>query len=130
MSSPKRNRSPFASLPDVSVVVLHRRNNNDGGRHRVRGARSGPAFCGPAALTRAKAVMPDGVPMAWMAGLYAHAPIFVAHGPDGVEDQVGIDGVGAIADPDTEREAQQLRNALPGVKLILSVIGWITPRAF
>jgi glutamate-1-semialdehyde 2,1-aminomutase len=28
----------------------------------------------------ARKVMPDGVPMAWMAGLYAHAPMFVAGG--------------------------------------------------
>jgi glutamate-1-semialdehyde 2,1-aminomutase len=29
---------------------------------------------------RARQHMPDGVPMAWMAGLYAHRPIYVAHG--------------------------------------------------
>lgn len=28
---------------------------------------------------RARRSMPDGVPMAWMAGLYGHRPIFVAH---------------------------------------------------
>lgn len=33
-----------------------------------------------AALAKARTVMPDGVPMAWMAGLYAHAPVFVAGG--------------------------------------------------
>jgi glutamate-1-semialdehyde 2,1-aminomutase len=30
--------------------------------------------------TRAKNHLPDGVPMAWMAGLYDHRPIYVAHG--------------------------------------------------
>jgi glutamate-1-semialdehyde 2,1-aminomutase len=29
---------------------------------------------------RARRSMPDGVPMAWMAGLYGHRPLFVAHG--------------------------------------------------
>jgi glutamate-1-semialdehyde 2,1-aminomutase len=29
---------------------------------------------------RARRSMPDGVPMAWMAGLYDHRPMFVAHG--------------------------------------------------
>jgi glutamate-1-semialdehyde aminotransferase len=29
---------------------------------------------------RARGRLPDGVPMAWMAGLYDHAPIWVAHG--------------------------------------------------
>jgi glutamate-1-semialdehyde 2,1-aminomutase len=29
---------------------------------------------------RARSVMPDGVPMAWMAGLHRHAPLFVAGG--------------------------------------------------
>jgi glutamate-1-semialdehyde 2,1-aminomutase len=29
---------------------------------------------------RARRSMPDGVPMAWMAGLYDHGPLFVAHG--------------------------------------------------
>lgn len=29
---------------------------------------------------RARSVMPDGVPMAWMAGLHRHAPLFVAAG--------------------------------------------------
>ena len=29
---------------------------------------------------RARRSMPDGVPMAWMAGLYDHRPLFVAHG--------------------------------------------------
>jgi glutamate-1-semialdehyde 2,1-aminomutase len=29
---------------------------------------------------RARPLMPDGVPMAWMAGLYDHGPIHVAHG--------------------------------------------------
>jgi glutamate-1-semialdehyde 2,1-aminomutase len=29
---------------------------------------------------RARRHMPDGVPMAWMAGLYAHRPVYVAHG--------------------------------------------------
>jgi glutamate-1-semialdehyde 2,1-aminomutase len=29
---------------------------------------------------RARRSMPDGVPMAWMTGLYGHRPIFVAHG--------------------------------------------------
>jgi glutamate-1-semialdehyde aminotransferase len=29
---------------------------------------------------RARRSMPDGVPMAWMAGLYGHRPVFVAHG--------------------------------------------------
>jgi glutamate-1-semialdehyde 2,1-aminomutase len=29
---------------------------------------------------RARAHLPDGVPMAWMAGLYDHRPIYVAHG--------------------------------------------------
>ena len=34
-----------------------------------------------AALTaRARPLMPDGVPMAWMAGLYDHRPVHVAHG--------------------------------------------------
>ena len=34
-----------------------------------------------AALTaRARPLMPDGVPMAWMAGLYDHGPVHVAHG--------------------------------------------------
>jgi glutamate-1-semialdehyde 2,1-aminomutase len=34
-----------------------------------------------AALSRrARSVMPDGVPMAWMAGLHRHAPLFVAGG--------------------------------------------------
>src|SRR5215217_4928564 len=28
---------------------------------------------------RARRSMPDGVPMAWMAGLYGHRPLFVAH---------------------------------------------------
>jgi len=31
-------------------------------------------------LARARERMPDGVPMAWMAGLYDHRPIVVAHG--------------------------------------------------
>jgi glutamate-1-semialdehyde 2,1-aminomutase len=31
-------------------------------------------------LARARRHMPDGVPMAWMAGLYDHRPIYVAHG--------------------------------------------------
>jgi glutamate-1-semialdehyde 2,1-aminomutase len=29
---------------------------------------------------RARRSMPDGVPMAWMTGLYGHRPVFVAHG--------------------------------------------------
>src|SRR5215213_9404559 len=29
---------------------------------------------------RARRHLPDGVPMAWMAGLYGHRPLFVAHG--------------------------------------------------
>jgi glutamate-1-semialdehyde 2,1-aminomutase len=29
---------------------------------------------------KAKAVMPNGVPMSWMLGLHRHAPVFVAHG--------------------------------------------------
>ena len=33
-----------------------------------------------ALLETARGVMPDGVPMAWMAGLYRHRPIFVAEG--------------------------------------------------
>jgi glutamate-1-semialdehyde 2,1-aminomutase len=31
-------------------------------------------------LARARERLPDGVPMAWMAGLYDHRPIYVAHG--------------------------------------------------
>jgi len=31
-------------------------------------------------VERARRSMPDGVPMAWMAGLYGHRPLFVAHG--------------------------------------------------
>ena len=31
-------------------------------------------------LERSRRSMPDGVPMAWMAGLYGHRPLFVAHG--------------------------------------------------
>ncbi|MCA3574305.1 MAG: aminotransferase class III-fold pyridoxal phosphate-dependent enzyme [Aestuariivirga sp.] len=31
-------------------------------------------------LSIGRGVMPDGVPMAWMAGLYRHQPIFVSHG--------------------------------------------------
>src|SRR5918997_526863 len=30
-------------------------------------------------LARARRSMPDGVPMAWMAGLYGHPPVFVAY---------------------------------------------------
>jgi glutamate-1-semialdehyde 2,1-aminomutase len=33
-----------------------------------------------ALAARARPRMPDGVPMAWMAGLYDHAPLYVAHG--------------------------------------------------
>lgn len=33
-----------------------------------------------AALAKARALMPDGVPMAWMAGLYAHPTLYVAGG--------------------------------------------------
>jgi glutamate-1-semialdehyde 2,1-aminomutase len=33
-----------------------------------------------ALVERARRSMPDGVPMAWMAGLYGHPPLFVAHG--------------------------------------------------
>ena len=33
-----------------------------------------------ALLERSRATMPNGVPMAWMAGLYRHAPLFAVDG--------------------------------------------------
>jgi glutamate-1-semialdehyde 2,1-aminomutase len=41
-----------------------------------------------ALLREARQCMPDGVPMAWMAGLYAHPPLFVAGGEGGAFSDV------------------------------------------
>jgi glutamate-1-semialdehyde 2,1-aminomutase len=78
---------------------------------------------------RARRSMPDGVPMAWMAGLYAHRPLFVADGEgcrftdvDGNEyvdfNQADLSATCGFAPPAvlaaiTERAARGLQFLLP-----------------
>ena len=45
-------------------------------------------------MERARRHLPDGVPMAWMAGLYDHRPLYVAHG-DGCRF-TDVDGNGYV----------------------------------
>jgi glutamate-1-semialdehyde 2,1-aminomutase len=78
---------------------------------------------------RARRHLPDGVPMAWMAGLYDHRPIYVAHG-DGcrftdVDDNAYLDfnqadlsatcgfAPAAVLDAIAERAARGLQFLLP-----------------
>jgi glutamate-1-semialdehyde aminotransferase len=58
----------------VDPAILERIREEETKRFETRTARS------RALLERSRAVMPCGVPMAWMAGLYRHAPIFAVRG--------------------------------------------------
>src|SRR6476659_10074948 len=69
-SVPVRRRA--AGLPDRAPLERIRASEDD--RFAARTPRS------RALLERSRQSMPAGVPMAWMAGLYRHHPIFAARG--------------------------------------------------
>ena len=64
------SRSP-ETIDRDRLAALHDRETETFARRTTRSA---------AHLARARERMPDGVPMAWMAGLYDHPPVVVAHG--------------------------------------------------